>query len=231
MSLEPVRAVGADATRGGWVAVSLVDGVVERMWKAASLDLMLADEPPSTVVGVDIPLGGTANQWRTADLAAKRFLRAQHARVFMVPPRPVWDEPDFVDAALRCERLTGKRFSIQTFGLLPRMLQAERYRDTDRHELYEVHPELVFAALAGAPVAANKKTPDGERVRRSLLRAAGITLPAALRATVPATPVNDILDAAAVAWGAHRVALGETRHVPAVADQYDHRGRPILIWY
>lgn len=224
---RPTRAVGTDATRGGWVAVSLVDAAVERVWAGASLDLVLADEPPSTVVGVDIPLGGTASGWRTADVAAKRFLRAHHPRVFMVPPRAVWDEADFVDAAGLCERLTGKRFSIQTFGLLPKMLQAERYRDTDRHELYEIHPELVFAALAGAPVAANKKTPEGERVRRSLLGAAGIVLPPGL----PRAPMNDVLDAAAVAWGAYRIALGETRHVPAVADQFDHRGRPILIWY
>jgi predicted RNase H-like nuclease len=204
-----------------------VDARVERVWTGPAIDVVLAAEPPSTVVGVDIPLGGTANQWRTADVAAKRFLRAQHPRVFMVPPRPVWEEPDFVDAAGLCERLTGKRFSIQMFGLLPKMVQAERYRDSDRHELYEVHPELVFAALAGAPVPANKKTADGERVRRSLLTAAGIELPAEL----PGAPVNDVLDAAAVACGAYRIALGETRHVPAVPDQFDHRGRPILIWY
>jgi predicted RNase H-like nuclease len=201
--------------------------VVTRLWSGPTIDAVLADEPPSTVVGVDIPLGGTATQWRTADVAAKRFLRAQHPRVFMVPPRPVWDQADFVDAARLCERLTGKRFSIQTFGLLPKMVQAERYRDTDGHELYEIHPELVFAALAGGPVSANKKTPEGEQVRRSLLAAVGVVLPPVL----PRAPVNDVLDAAAVAWSAYRIALGETRHVPAVADQFDHRGRPIVIWY
>jgi predicted RNase H-like nuclease len=221
-----MRVVGADAFRGGWVAVSLVDGRLGRVWTDVGLDLVLAGEPVSTVVGVDIPLGGTPSSWRTADVEAKRVLRAQHPRVFMVPPRPVWTAPTYAEAAQRCELLTGKRISIQTYGLFPKMLQAERYRDQDRHELYEIHPELVFAALAGGPVADNKKTPAGERVRRSLLRSAGITVPA-----VRAAPVNDVLDAVAVAIAAHRIALGETRHVPAVADQFDHRGRPILIWY
>jgi predicted RNase H-like nuclease len=206
--------------------VSIEAGRVAGAWAAASLAQGLAGESPSTVVGVDIPLGGTPDTWRTADAEAKRRLGPRHPRVFLVPPRPVWGARSHAEAARLCQALTGKRVSIQAYGLFARMLEAERYRDLDRQPLFEIHPELVFADLAGGPVAANKKTPDGERIRRALLRRAGLVVP-----TVASVPTNDVLDAAAVAWCAYQIAGGAARHLPAEPDQRDHRGRPILIWY
>jgi predicted RNase H-like nuclease len=44
-------------------------------------------------------------------------------------------------------------------------------------------------------------------------------------------PPNDVLDAAAVAWGAVRIGRGQAGHVPDPSVQVDHRGRPIVIWF
>jgi predicted RNase H-like nuclease len=93
--------------------------------------------------------------------------------------------------------------------------------------LYEVHPELSFAALAGgAPLPDSKHTLAGLAVRRGLLRAAGITLPP----RVAGLAENDLLDAAAVAWSARRIAAG-LAVVLAGAGQRADDGTEITIRY
>ena len=122
-----------------------------------------------------------------------------------------------------CRELTGKGLSAQTWGLRGKLLEADAYRRqsppaprgaaaaaggnrrASPTRLYEVHPELAFAALAGAPLADSKHTEAGLVLRRDLLAQAGITLPP----MVTGAPENDLLDAAAVAWSARRIAAGE----------------------
>ncbi len=223
-----MRVVGADACVGGWVAVALVAGRVARAWMGASLAALLVEEPAATVVGVDLPLGGVPEDWRSADREAKRRLGAQHAKVFAVPPRSVWDEPTYAAANTRCRAITGAGLSVQAYRLVPKMLEAERYRDTGPHALHEIHPELVFASLAGGLLPHGKKTWNGQAARRALLAGMGVVLADDLPEAA-GVPANDVLDAAAVAWGAHRIARGVARWVPDPPDQHDHRGRPIVI--
>jgi predicted RNase H-like nuclease len=224
-----VRAVGADACVGGWVAVALVAGRVVRVWFGATLAHVLADEPATAVIGVDLPLGGIPTGWRTADREAKRRLGPQHSKVFAVPPRPVWDIEDYAAANAECLKITGNGLSRQAFGLLKRMLEAELVRDAGPHELFEIHPELVFASLADGLLPYGKKSWNGQMLRRSLLAGAGVLLDDDLH-LVGGVPADDVLDAAAVAWCAHKIANRKATHVPDPVDQLDHRGRPIVIW-
>jgi predicted RNase H-like nuclease len=226
---DAVRVVGADACVGGWVAVALVAGRVARVWFGASLGALLADEPAATVVGMDLPLGGVSDGWRSADREAKRLLGVQHAKVFAVPPRTVWEAPTYAAANAQCRAITGAGLSVQAYRLVPKMLEAERYRDAGPHALYEIHPELVFASLAGGLLPYGKKTWNGQASRRALLAGVGLVLADDLP-EIADVPANDVLDAAAVAWGAHRIARSVARCVPDPPDQYDHRGRPIVIW-
>jgi predicted RNase H-like nuclease len=78
----------------------------------------------------------------------------------------------------------------------------------------EVHPELSFARLAGAPVVARRRTPDGAEARQAALRDAGFPLPWV--AAGPGYGVDDLLDACAVAWSAARHAVGESESFPPV---------------
>jgi predicted RNase H-like nuclease len=73
-----------------------------------------------------------------------------------------------------------------------------------------VHPELSFAALSGAPLTDSKHRPAGIAVRRALLEGAGIMLPH----RVAGAAEHDLLDAAAVAWSARRIAAGTARVLP-----------------
>jgi predicted RNase H-like nuclease len=151
-------------------------------------------------------------------------------------------------------------FSIQAWGLRDKITEADVIRARTPGLLAEVHPELSFAALnGGAPVGASKKTWSGQMTRRALLAAAGIVIPddladappadappagatpadrawdqaghrAAGLADARAVPPDDLLDAAAVAWTATRIARGQATPIPAV-PQLDDADQPITIWF
>jgi predicted RNase H-like nuclease len=157
------------------------------------------------VVGIDMPLGLLADGWRDADVLARRALGRRGVTVFAIPPRPVWQQPTYAEANRACRELTGKGLSAQTWGLRGKLLEADEYRRKSPARLYEVHPELAFAALAGAALHETKHTTVGLAVRRELLKRAGLTLPAKIAGAAD----NDLLDAAAVAWSARRIAAAE----------------------
>ncbi len=238
-----MQVTGLDACRRGWVAVSL-DGA-ERAGVAARLQVQavrvhqtLADALDGTearVVGIDMPLGLLESGWREADRAARGLLGPRRSSVFAIPPRAVWEQASYQAASQRCRELTGQGLSIQAWGLRARLLEADRHRGSSPHPLYEVHPELAFRAMAGAPLEHSKHTPQGRELRRDLLSRAGIALPPTPRAptpraSTPRAPVTDTLDAAAVAWSAWRIATGRAVVIPA-RPQQDELGLQIAIRY
>jgi predicted RNase H-like nuclease len=211
---------GIDASRGGWVAITLSgddrDGSAPpavSVTVARTLDGLALDGD----AGIDMPLGLLAAGWRTADLLARRALGRRGSCVFAIPPRPVWEEPRYADANRRCRELTGRGMSAQAWGLRGKLLEADEFRRAAKLPLYEVHPELSFAALAGAPLADSKHTRSGLAVRRALLTAAGIVVPPRARGAAE----DDLLDAAAVAWSARRIAAGTAAILTDQAQRAD----------
>jgi predicted RNase H-like nuclease len=184
----------------------------------------------SRVVGIDMPLGLLESGWREADRAARGLLGPRRSSVFAIPPRAVWEQASYQEASRRCRELTGQGLSIQAWGLRARLLEADRFRASCGFPLYEVHPELAFGVLAGAPLAHSKHTAAGREQRRELLSRAGIALPLIPRARIPRAPVTDTLDAAAVACSAWRIGTGRAVVIPA-RPQRDDRGLPIAIRY
>jgi predicted RNase H-like nuclease len=255
-----MRVLGVDACRGGWAAVSVTMGfpaelsprsvsptgksALEPAPGTAALTAgrphvtvragvslrevlgPLVDPDGSTVVGIDMPLGLLSGGWREADRTARRLLGPRRSSVFAIPPREVWTQASYQAANLRCRELTGQGFSAQAWGLRAKLLEADKYRDGCRHPLYEVHPELAFGAMAGAPLADSKHTAAGRAARLGVLAGAGIEIPE----PVPAAILGDVLDAAAVAWSAWRIAAGQAVIIPS-EPQLDDRGRPITISY
>jgi len=202
-------------------------GIAVTVRVAASLGALLApdlDPAGTTIVGIDMPLGLLETGWREADGAARGLLGPRRSSVFAIPPRAVWAQASYPAANQRCRELTGQGLSAQAWGLRAKLLEANQYRQTCGHRLYEVHPELSFAATAGAPLGASKHTGPGRDERRRLLAQAGIEIPAG----TPATLIGDVLDAAAVAWSARRIAAGQAVIVPAV-PQHDGQGAEIAI--
>jgi predicted RNase H-like nuclease len=240
---EHSAVTGVDGCAGGWIAVTLSftggpaaapatstsrDGLPAAA-RAAAVSVTVAATldrlPLAPVTGIDMPLGLLGAGWRDADLLARRALGRRGVTVFAIPPRPVWECETYAEANRVCRDLTGKGFSVQAWGLRRKIAEAEGFRRasslTSRVQLYEVHPELAFAAMAGAPLPDSKHTPAGLAVRRELLAAAGITLPA--RAAGAAA--DDLLDAAAVAWSARRIAAGQAMILAGPSQRADDGAR------
>jgi predicted RNase H-like nuclease len=214
---------GVDGRTGGWVAVALTLPAAT-VAAARTLDEL----PLDGVTGIDMPLGLLADGWRTADTLARRALGRRGVTVFAVPPRSVWERATYAEANALCKTLTGRGMSVQAWGLRARLLEAAEFRCTRAGALlHEVHPELAFAAMAGAPVPASKHTDEGLAVRHALLAGAGIELPPG---PVPGAREHDVLDAAAVAWSAARVAAGTAVTLTDPAQRADD-GREIAIRY
>ena len=249
----PLTVTGVDGCAGGWVAVTLGQQDPS-VTVAATLDGL----PLTAVTGIDMPLGLLARGWREADRLARRALGRRGVTVFAIPPRAALAAPSYAEANRICRELTGQGLSVQAYGLRRKIAEAEAYRtsraadapahapDAPAHapdglphapdapaagvrgpvRLYEVHPELSFAVLAGGPLPDSKHTPAGLAVRRDLLRGAGITLPS----RVAGLAENDLLDAAAVAWSAQRIAAGRAVVLRSAAQRADD-GTEITIRY
>ena len=220
--MNPPAVTGIDGCAGGWIAVTLaVGGAVTSVTVAATLDgLSLAG-----VAAIDMPLGLLGAGWRDADGLARRALGRRGVTVFAIPPRPVWECATYAEANQVCRDLTGKGFSVQAWGLRRKIAEADTCRRRAASSVppvrfYEVHPELSFTAMAGAPVADSKHTPAGLAIRRKLLAVAGITVPP----KVAGAAEDDLLDAAAVAWSARRIAAGRATILTNPAQRSDDGG-------
>ncbi|MFJ8021654.1 DUF429 domain-containing protein [Streptomyces sp. NPDC096311] len=222
--------LGIDACgKQGWVGIRLTDGGYAGSLVAVSLDTLIERAGAVQAIAVDMPLGVVEKGWRAADLAARALLGIRRSSVFLIAPRSAWQEPDYVAAANRCQELTGSRLSRQAWALAPKLLEARACWLADER-IHEVHPEVSFSALAGGvPLAYAKKTWRGQNLRRALLAEAGLVLPDEL-GEADRIAVDDVLDAAAAAWSAHRIALGIAERVPAVSE-LDAAGRPVEIRY
>ncbi len=225
--------VGVDGWRRGWVAVRLVQGRLPgdgpssiRLY--ASFQELLNVYQDVARIGVDIPIGLLARGERQADAEAQERLGSRRCTVFPTPPAPVLYETDYEKAKRIHRQLVGKGLMRQAHALRVKILEVrEACRDP---RIVEVHPELCFRAMANSVVADPKKSWSGQVARRRLLREAGIELPDDI-GKAGAAGADDVLDAAACAWTAWRVARGKAERLPATSGtEIDYEtGREICI--
>jgi predicted RNase H-like nuclease len=209
-----VPVAGVDGCRTGWVVVH-----DRRAAVYASFGEVLAALPDATVVAVDMPIGLVDEHrpgGRAADRAARTELGPKHNSVFSAPPRSVLGARTLPEARRR-----GGKLTLQTLNLLPRIEDVDRVMTPAlQARVFEVHPELSFAAMDdGRPVLAPKRAARGSEVRRALLARTGVPVPERPRGAA----LDDLLDACALSWSAGRIARRETRRVPTVAT-FDRRG-------
>lgn len=209
-----MRVAGVDGTKGGWVAIVLDDGRVTRDRLLRPIESDFADLADAQVVAIDIPIGYGP---READRAARGYLAGAASVVFPTPSRAVLDAPFG----------PGLGVSAQAHALGPRIRHVTELGRADPR-LREAHPEVSFRALnRGRPLRHRKKSAGGAFQRIELLRREGLELDA-LDETA-AVPLDDVLDAAACAWTAQRIATGRARSLPKEPEVVE--GRPVAIWY
>ena len=113
---------------------------------------------------------------------------------------------DYDEAKRIAVDLTGKKISKQAWYLLPKMLDVVEHWRSQPDRIREVHPECSFRAMRGD--AARVEQEDLERASRSGCASCATTGSTWSPGTTMRTDVapDDVVDAAAVAWTAHRIA-------------------------
>jgi predicted RNase H-like nuclease len=191
------------------------------------------------VIGVDMPIGlldRAEPGGRECDRHARRLLGRRACCVFTPPVRAALRAPVY-SAALAVNRGSSTArlgISIECFGLFGKLREVDAAlarRPALAQRVREVHPELAFRAMAGAPAGLPPKRSPAGRARRLALLA---RLFAAAREAAAHPPrgaaADDVIDAHAVCWSAARIARGRAVCLPATPSR-DARGLPMAIWY
>jgi predicted RNase H-like nuclease len=167
---------------------------------------LAAGLPEPEVICVDMPIGLPHTGPRRADEHARALVGSS---LFMMFPRDVHLAASHVEAVERAREHSGKAITLQAFRLRAKLLDLELHLDP---RMVETHPELAFLAMKGERPP-SKHTWNGLNERRTLLAQEGIELPHPL-AQGDDVPAADVVDAAATAWSARRVARGDYLVLP-----------------
>ena len=208
-------AYGLDGCPAGWVVTALssnndcdfaVYGSLSEWWSVVDSTIHFAL--------IDIPVGLLAAQAaRDCDANLRKHLGRRRSSVFAVPVREAVFAEDYRQACAINAAATGKKFSIQSWNIVPKIREADRLLDQQpraRTSVAESHPEWAFMQLTGSPMQHNKKTEAGYQERMAaLLRArpqAVDEVEAGLRAFKrKQVRRDDLVDAYALAVHARRI--------------------------
>lgn len=223
-----MQVLGVDWSKKTWVAAVLADGALIAVVLEKTLAGLVARFPEARAIGVDIPISLPNTGEPEADKAARVFIGPRRSSVFPVPQRPIFEQPTYKAARLEAGRLGVKGITAQAFALKSMIQEADAVSRQDAR-VFEVHPEVSFRAMKGSPLRYSKKTWGGFCERRDLLMAAGL-LPTRSLGVADTAGIDDVLDALAAGWSAHRKALGVAGSLPE-APPLDSEGRATAIWY
>jgi predicted RNase H-like nuclease len=225
------RVLGVDACRAGWIAIAWSGEAIHAYVHTdiGGIAALAAADGPVQAIGIDIPIGLADSSLRRADLLARKVAGPRWASVFVTPVRPALLLDRYAEASALNRRLTGAGISRQAYNLRDKILQVDDWLPSAPCAVVEVHPELSFAELAGKPLADSKSTWPGAVRRRRLLADAGIAVSGDLGLTGHHVGVDDVLDAAAVAWTATRVTRGAARCLPDPPERFSD-GIACAIW-
>ncbi|MEL6187965.1 MAG: DUF429 domain-containing protein [Myxococcota bacterium] len=213
---------------------------------AEDFETAVARLGPEAILAVDIPIGlpdAPRRGGRRAEGEARARLGPRASSVFNTPSRAAlaraaelrfspdaFSEVSQVNAASSPD---GLRLSKQTFFIMPRIDEVDRYlaaHPDAKERVFEVHPELAFLALAQRELPP-KKSFRGKLERVDALREVGIDpSPALGLESDPRASPDDILDACACLWSADRLARGKASRLPDPPPR-DARGLELAIYY
>jgi len=231
---------GVDACKIGWFAVKLGEG---HDWQVAIFSDIFGlwkQCKGSKLVLIDIPIGlkqGTSGE-RACDEEARRLLGVKRgSSVFPVPCRDVI-YADVEEASTTNEKITGKKLSKQSLGIIHKIKQVDQLLLSDknaRSRIRETHPELCFRALnGGEPMKYSKKKREGFSERMEVLLSVyphtkGLVYYAERNYARKKLARDDILDALVAAITASKERQGLS-FLPEKAT-FDSKGLPMQMAY
>ena len=135
---------GIDGCRGGWLCVTR-DTATGRVSARvlAGIEEVLAFHPRPDILAVDIPIGLPDLGPRLCDQEARRRLgRPRGSSVFPAPIRPMLEAGSYEEACRIGREAEGRALSIEAWGIMPKILQADIYADPHGEPAGgEGHPE------------------------------------------------------------------------------------------
>lgn len=167
--------VGIDGCKAGWLAWSFQSDI-------PVLSICKDLDELARLLGtdghwlIDMPIGFSTPQWpdRLCDKEARKLLGVRRSSIFTVPCREAVYAPSYERACEVNFQLLGKKFSKQTWGIVPKIRELDLFLTesikANKLIVRESHPELAFAGLAGRPMSFNKKTKEGRQERLAVLR-------------------------------------------------------------
>ncbi len=211
---------GLDGCRAGWV-LATVQATPADNSRTPPVEIRVVDELETVVddlasrrlvaAGIDIPMGLPPGGPRACDVAARRMLGARRSSIFPSPARAVLAADGYDEACALARDASGKAISKQTFNILPKIREVDRLlapATTLQAHLFEMCPELSFAALTGSRMHHAKRSAEGRAERQAALhRVFGDVADLAERPPAGAAS-DDVLDALIGAWTARRYVNG-----------------------
>ena len=221
--------LGVDGCPRGWIAVRADLAAAD--WRVVVYerfaDLLSDAGADVRVIGVDSPIGLPEEGGRECDRLARFALGPRRSSVFNPPSRRLLaliDGLPYREANARAQRELGHGIGAQAFNIFPKVREVDALMTPERQRaVREVHPELCFTEMTGAPCHWPKRLTIGRDERWARLRAACSWLGAAPRRHPSGAGEDDLLDALAAAWTAARLARGTARSLPSVTVR-DPRG-------
>jgi len=229
---------GVDGCPAGWFRAcrETASGDLHFAVFSKAGELTSADPRPE-VVAIDMPIGLPEAGKRQCDTEVRHRIGPRRSSVFPVPIRPALPATSREQASAITEAIDGRRVAAQSFGLYPKIRELDTTLAADaalRSAAREAHPELSFWAWNGQlPMAHAKRQAAGQAERlQHVENWLGEGILAGARGCVRRRDLadDDILDAIAVLWTAHRIARGEAVSLPE-AGVVDATGLPMEIVY
>jgi predicted RNase H-like nuclease len=223
---------GVDGCRAGWVRFAVEVPSLATSVDVVDLAELLRNRPSDLAcIGVDIPVG-LIDGSRACDKAARKLLgQPRGTSVFAAPCRAALSATTHAAASQINRDKTGRGFSQQAFGIIPKIKQVDDAITPDCQQwAFEVHPEVCFWALnQRRPMKHNKKTRDGAAERIAVLRPIFPEIERDLANRPPRVGADDLLDAAAAAWTALRLHQRQAECV--CSAEVDEKGLAVTIYY
>ncbi len=171
------------------------------------------------MIVVDVPIGIPDVGPRQADLLARAFVGPRASSVFATPNRAALAEPDRASADATSRSVGGQGVSAQAFAIRDRILEVNDYLPRAGALLLEGHPEVSFRAHGRGrgrrrPARARQGVGGGAHAPRGPARGGGHRDPREAYDALDTAALDDVYDAAAMAWTARRFARGEAASLP-----------------
>ena len=229
--MEIIR--GVDGCQGGWLCLSLhVNGgkPVAQVFPDAK---SLLESGAGAITAIDIPIGlPSDDESRQCDIEARRILGPRRSSVFPAPVRCAVEAASYDLACTASEKACGKKLSKQTYALLPRIRELDcllRQKTDLVNTVFEVHPEVCFYYWNNRRhMRFSKHSGFGFMERFQLVEQSYRGAAKEIRQSIEPKDASDddILDALAALWTAHRIQSGNAVCVSTKQEQ-DEFGLPM----